>query len=155
MEDGADGRGTWHTHTCLNRMSNMKLLLAILSSLSLCIYMHMPMVWTNDVAKSASGSVLLCIPRYPPMLAFSTAPPPNPQLPSGALAFHYSLEHFTQQPHCSGKAPITNCLCSLTPGLFSRSSNASSLRPFLTIPPNPSLLWTSPAISAFLAILGD
>lgn len=151
MEDGADGRGTWHTHTCLNRMSNMKLLLAILSSPSLYAHARGMNKWCCQVSVRQRSSVYSPLPTNAGL--FDS--PPNPRLPSGALAFHYSLEYFTQQPHCSGKAPITNCLCSLTPGLFSRSSNASSLRPFLTIPPNPSLLWTSPAISAFLAILGD
>lgn len=152
MEDGADGRGNvTYTHVSQPHVEHEAIISHSLLSLSVCTC-----PWYEQMMlPSQRQAAFFCVfpvthQRWP-----FRQPPPNPRLPSGALAFHYSLEYFTQQPHCSGKAPITNCLCSLTPGLFSRSSNASSLRPFLTIPPNPSLLWTSPAISAFLAILGD
>lgn len=130
--------GTWHTHTCLNRMSNMKLLLAILSSPSLYLHMHMPVVWTNDVAKSASGSVLLCIPRYPPMLAFSTAPPtpgsPVEPWPFTTLLSASHSSHTAQErpPSLTASAhwPPACSLGPQTPPLWGLSWPSHQIHPF-------------------------
>lgn len=114
------------------------------------------MVLTDDVAKSAGGNVLGCIPHFPPMLALRTAPP----LSGGAPACHYSLTRLTRPPRCTWKAPTPNCLYPLTSSLFSYTSFSLRPSPSHPTPSRPPFLWTFQQVWPFswsretLGILG-
>lgn len=136
MEDGADGRGTWHTHTCLNLMSNMKLLLAILSSPSLYAHARGMNKWCCQVSVRQRSSVYSPLPTNAGLF---DSPPPTPDSPvepwpfTTLLSTSHSSHTAQERPPSLTASAHWPPACSLgpqTPPLWGLSWPSHQIHPF-------------------------